>query len=302
MSWRASLVLPTRNRREELRAALQSVRAQSVETELLIFDDASTDGTGEMVRSEFPEARYFRSEQPLGSSVHRNRGMQMAAAPIIFSLDDDAVYTAPDTIERTLAAFSHPRVAAVAMPFVNVRTSPAVLSRAPDEQGIWVGDAFIATAAALRKDVVLACGGYRESWYMYGEETELCLRLLEAGYVTRLGTTAPVHHFHSAKRDVARWNFLGRRNDILFALERVPMPWLLLHLPATTVNGFVVGARAGQVASTVRATAEAYRDGLARWSARAPLSRGAYRLHRRLRKGGPLPLDAIEALLPPLGR
>lgn len=296
MTWSASLVIATRNRREELRAALQSAVAQTVQPEVLVLDDASSDGTGEMVRGEFPVARYVRSEQPLGCSAQRNRGMRMASAPIVFSLDDDARYAAPDTIERTLREFSNPRVAAVAMPFINVRSGPAVLCRAPDAAHVWVTDAFVGAAAALRREPVLECGGFREHWNQYGEEGDLCLRLLDAGYVTRLGNAPPAEHFESARRDHARWNFLGRRNDILFALENVPMPWLLLHLPATTLNGLVAGVRSGHLASALRGAAAGYREG---WGLqRRPAAAWAYRLHRQLKKSGPMRLEALEARLP----
>jgi GT2 family glycosyltransferase len=298
MTGSASLVIATRNRREELRAALRSALTQTVTPEVLVLDDASGDGTGEMVQAEFPAARYFRSEQPLGCSAQRNRGVRLASNPIVFSLDDDAAYTAPDTIERTLGEFSSPRVAAVAMPFINVRSSPDVLCRAPDARGVWVTDAFVGAAAALRRDAVLACGGFREHWNQYGEESDLCLRLLDAGYVTRLGNAVPVHHFESARRDVGRWNFLGRRNDVLFALENVPMPWLLLHLPATTVNGLLTGARSGHFLSSLRGTAAGYRDGWVREARRKTVSTTAYRLHRRLKKSGPVELDVLEAFLP----
>ncbi|MGH8131327.1 MAG: glycosyltransferase family 2 protein [Steroidobacteraceae bacterium] len=300
MTCSASLVIATRNRRDELRAALHSASTQTVPPEVLVLDDASSDGTREMVQGEFPGARYFRSEQPLGCSAQRNRGIQMASAPIVFSLDDDARYAAPDTIERTLRAFANPRVAAVAMPFINVRSGPAVLCRAPDAARVWVTDAFVGAAAALRRDPVLRCGGFREHWNQYGEESDLSLRLLDAGYVTCLGNAAPAEHFESARRDHARWNYLGRRNDILFVLESVPLPWLLVHLPATTVNGMLTGLRSGYLSSALRGVAAGYRDGWRRWPGRKPVSVVAYRLHRRLKKRGPLELAALEPLLPAL--
>ena len=300
MTWSASLVIATRNRRDELRAALQSAATQTVQPEVLVLDDASSDGTGEMVRRDFPAVRYFRSEQPLGCSAQRNRGIKMASAPIVFSLDDDARYAAPDTIECTVREFSNPRIAAVAMPFINVRSGPDVLCRAPDAARVWVTDAFVGAAAALRRDAVLQCGGFREHWNQYGEESDLSLRLLDAGYVTRLGNAPPAEHFESARRDHARWNFLGRRNDILFALENVPLPWLLVHLPATTINGVLTGARSGHFPSALRGAAAGYRDGWMRKGSRKPVSTAAYRLHRRLKKSGPVELGALERLLPPL--
>jgi GT2 family glycosyltransferase len=58
----ASLVIPTRNRRRELRELFLSVQKQTVPLEIIVMDDASTDGTSEMMRSEFPAVGLERSD------------------------------------------------------------------------------------------------------------------------------------------------------------------------------------------------------------------------------------------------
>ena len=62
----ATVVITTRNRKELLRDAITSTLAQQEQVEIIVMDDASTDGTGEMVRAEFPMVRL----------VHRGRGRQ----------------------------------------------------------------------------------------------------------------------------------------------------------------------------------------------------------------------------------
>src|SRR5687768_4402013 len=109
----ASVIIPTRNRREELRQSIRSALAQTVPLEVLVLDDGSDDGTPEMVASEFPAVRYFRFEGPNGPAMLRNRGSERAVAPILFPIDDDAVFVSPRTVEQTLAEFDHPRVGAV---------------------------------------------------------------------------------------------------------------------------------------------------------------------------------------------
>src|ERR1043165_7988389 len=94
----ASITIPTRNRWAILRQSILAALKQTVPVEIIVLDDGSTDETPEMMRSEFPQIRY---EQQLGSNgpcVLRNQGARLAAAPILFPLDDDSVLASPRTV------------------------------------------------------------------------------------------------------------------------------------------------------------------------------------------------------------
>jgi glycosyltransferase involved in cell wall biosynthesis len=297
----ASVVITTKNRKDDLRNALASAVAQDVPLEVLVIDDGSTDGTSDMVRAEFPSVRLHREEQSGGLIVRRNQGARMATTPLIVSIDDDAAFPSPRTIGQTVAEFDHPRIGAVAIPFIDVKKSPAVRTRAPDAPGIWLAANYIGTAHALRKDVFVAVGGYREILFHQGEEVDYCARMLDAGYVTRLGRADPIHHFESPKRDFSRMDLFGRRNDVLFAWHNVPMPYLIPHVLATTVNGTAFGFRCGRPFRMMRGLGRGYRAVPAQWSLRRPISSATYRLFRRLRKATtPLSLQEIEPDLPPM--
>jgi glycosyltransferase involved in cell wall biosynthesis len=189
---RAAVVIPTRNRRELLKVALDAVLAQTVQAEVIVLDDDSDDGTEEMVRRNYSSVRYQRFSGPCGPSVLRNRGTEMASAPIIFAIDDDAIMVSPRTIEQTLAEFDDPRIAAVGIPFINVRKGSVIHQQAPDTNDRWICEAYVGASHALRRDVFLAAGGYREDFFYMGEEGDLCVRLLDKGYVVRLGRAAPI--------------------------------------------------------------------------------------------------------------
>jgi glycosyltransferase involved in cell wall biosynthesis len=296
----ASVVITTRNRKEDLREAVKSALAQTSPIEVLVMDDGSTDGTAEMVRIELPKARLERSETSAGYIVQRNLAAQLAEADVIFSIDDDAAFASPHTVAQTLAEFDHPRVAAVAIPYLEPRKSMVVHQKAPSADGVFVTDDFIGTAHAVRKDVFLQLGGYREQLVHQGEERDLCVRMLQGGWVVRLGSADPIHHYESLNRDYRRMDFFGRRNDVLFAWHNVPMPFLPLHLAVTSFNGFFSGLRVRRPFRMLQGTLRGYSSCLQHWRERQPVSASIYRLNRRLRRSGPLPLEEISMQLPAL--
>ena len=299
----ATILFTTKNRCDDLRRALRSAEAQrGAVIEILVIDDGSTDETSKMINTEFPSVRLERREESRGLVVRRNEGAGLAKAPIVFSLDDDAMFSDSRIVAETLMEFDHPRFGAVAIPFVNVLKTPEVFQRAPDEEklSIFVTDAYIGTAHALRRDLFLQIGGYREHLFHQGEESDYCVRLLATGHIVLLGRSEPIHHYESPRRSTKRMDYYGRRNDILYAWHNVPMPDFAVHLAGTILNGLraalqdarhpgrmLLGAFAGCLAC------------LRYWSKRRPVSRSIYRLSRRLKKQGPWTLAAIEGMLPP---
>jgi len=100
-----SVVIPTRDRRDLLGAALSSVLGQSgVDLEVLVVDDGSSDGTAEMVTGlRDGRVRLLRRERAGGVSAARNRGIAEATGGWIALLDDDDLW-APDKLARQLDA------------------------------------------------------------------------------------------------------------------------------------------------------------------------------------------------------
>jgi glycosyltransferase involved in cell wall biosynthesis len=110
-----SAIICTYNRERYLGLAIDSLLAQDFgDFEILVVDNASTDGTRSVVeaRQSDPRLRYVY-ESNLGLSVARNTGAQAATAPILAYLDDDAIAT-PHWLSSLAAAYSQDEKLAIA--------------------------------------------------------------------------------------------------------------------------------------------------------------------------------------------
>jgi len=168
-----------------------------------------------------------------------------------------------------------------------VNSGPRVLQQAPDGSCRWVTEAFTGTAYAVRRDLFLLLGAFREILVHQGEEGDFCIRMLDAGYFVRLGSADPILHYESPCRDRARMDFYGPRNLILHCWQNVPFPYLPAHLLVTTGKALLHGAsptRLGGIASGY---------GLLLRTERDPVRGRTYRLFRLLRSRGALDLDQV---------
>lgn len=290
----ATVVISTKDRCEELRVALNSCINQTPIPEILVIDDGSADETSKMVQHEFPSARLVRHDASKGLVVSRNEGAQLATGDIIFSIDDDAAFTTDDIVSAVIREFSDDRVGAVAIPYADVNRDGVERQRTPSPKEVFVSDRFIGTAHAVRRDVFLQLDGYREFFFHQGEESDFCIRLLDARYFVRLGNSCRINHFESPKRDTRRMDIYGRRNDILFAVLNVPAVSLLPHVLGVTLKGLWFGIKIGRPIRMACGLLFGYFSAFKYCSHRSPVSTKTYRLFRRLRREGVVKLDELQ--------
>ena len=98
-----SVIIPTHNRRELLLRAIDSVLKQThEELEIIVIDDASTDGTQSAVLDLHEERiQYVRLPEQSGACAARNKGVDMARGEYIAFHDSDDVFH-PDKLEKQL--------------------------------------------------------------------------------------------------------------------------------------------------------------------------------------------------------
>lgn len=295
-----SIIVATRNRKDDLRAALHSLQKQTVAHEIIVLDDGSTDSTSDMVAAEFPDVRLFRSEESLGVIRQRNLGAKVARYPVLVSFDDDMELPDPHTVEQALQYFDHPRVGAVAIPHINVRLNRKIYKQAPDEKGICLTNSFIGLGYLVRRDLFIRLNGFRESFFMQTEESDYCIRMLDAGYVVRLTRLEPVHHLLSPVRENARRSVLSLRNQVMFYWHNVPMVILPFGLFKLGLKAISRALRKGKPEPALRGLGAGLRSIFTQFRDRNPVSFTTCGIYWNLRRGRYKLLEDIEHLLPPL--
>lgn len=294
MITKAAIVFTTYNRSKLLRRAIQAAQKQSVPVKIIVMDDASTDGTSEMMASEFPEIEYYRSLDNRGPCYQRNRGIELAKAEVVFPLDDDSILQSSHTVEQTLAEFDAPRVGAVAIPFINKLRSERIHTQAPDKEEIYLTHAYVAASHAVRRETFLKTGGYREFFFYMGEEGDLCIRMLQHRSFVRLGTADPIHHLQPPNRISVKADVFGRQNDILFVHCNAPSRYLFPYLLGTSAKGILHGLEVRRSGNMLRGLSKGYSMALTNFKARSPVHSDCFRLHRMLKKRECVPLREVE--------
>jgi glycosyltransferase involved in cell wall biosynthesis len=291
------VVIVTHNRKKILDQAIQSVLKQNTSVEIIVMDDASSDGTGNMMQECFPQVTYHRSEKSRGPSYQRNEGMQKATSSIVIFLDDDTVLQDENTIRKTVEDFDTPLIGAVAMPVVNILQGNTVRPAPPVRNGTYVVHAFIAAAFAVRKSCFEAIGGFRESYFYMGEEGDLCIRMLNAGWYVKAGSASPVYHLQPAGRTSFAADFYGRRNDIYFLYMNAPKSSRIGGIAATVCKGIWFGIKVGRLGNMLKGIASGFRI---LWSnpfeKPQPIRKAVYQHYRFLKKHEPLQWEQAQII------
>ncbi len=242
-----SVVICTYNRAHSLGATLESLRYQNhEELEVIVVNGPSTDGTEQVLE---PWADRIRIEQcPVANlSVSRNIGIRAAAGEIVAFIDDDAL-PEYDWLMQSLPAFDNDEIAGVggivfdhtglALQYrysaANRFAEVAVRHDKPFDGQCFPGSFQFpylqGTNALFRREALLQIGGFDETFDYYLDETDVCCRLVDAGFVLRQLPNAPVHHkfLPSSVRDhqrvITNWYPIVK-NQVYFSYRHALDPY-----------------------------------------------------------------------------
>jgi len=239
---RASVIIPNWNGLPLLRPCLDALRRQTLrEHEVIVVDNASTDGSAEALAAEYPEVRVLRLARNLGYAGGCNAGIRAARGRVLVLLNNDTE-PEPDWLAELLAALDrHPRAGAAASRLMSwadrtLLNAAGDLFRAnglPDSRGVWQEYAppwdrevmvFGASggAAAYRREMLDDTGLLDERLFMYCEDVDLAWRAQLLGWGTVYAPRAVVYHHMSATGGGPLSSYYVGRNTVWILVRNVP--------------------------------------------------------------------------------
>ena len=237
-----SIIIVNWNTRELLAGCLESVAGSRLKVEgrgaepvtsnlqpstveVIVVDNASSDGSAAMVRERFPWARLIENAENVGFAAANNQGIRQAAGRFVVLLNSDTEVRegALDALVHFMDA--HPRAGAVGARLLNAdgtlqpschpMLTPGrefwrlmfldrLLPRATYPMQRWKitqprrVEVIMGACLLLRREALDQVGPLDDSYFMYTEEVDLCYRLAQAGWELWWEPRAEVVHYGGA--------------------------------------------------------------------------------------------------------
>lgn len=234
-----TIVIVSWNVRDLLHLCLQSIAAQTRRhphdpawelgerlVEVIVVDNASTDGSPEMVHAEFPEVCLIINDENRGFTAANNQGLAISQGQYLLLLNPDTEVVG-DALEVMLAYMeTHPEVAGLGprllypdgSPQPSRRRFPTFATALVESTVVqeWWGDNrilrrytmadtldeaiqpvdwVVGACLLVRREAYQQVGGLDEGFFMYSEELDWCRRLKDAGWqIVYLPAASILHH------------------------------------------------------------------------------------------------------------
>ena len=215
-----SIVIVTYHSADVIGSCLDSIRAGgNVSREVFLVDNASGDGTAEIVRTKQPSVHLIANNTNRGFSAANNQAIPLCRGRYLFFLNPDAELTVGSLETAVRYMDDSPRVglAGTKVVYPDGAMQETISRRYPGErhtkgelEGLQGPIACVLGASMIaRAELIRAIGGFDEDYFLYGEDQELCLRIRQQGFEIGYIEPAVVRHIggHSERASASadRW-------------------------------------------------------------------------------------------------
>lgn len=237
-----SIVINTLNRGPELQKVFESFRwlKYAGEFEVVVVNGPSTDNSEEVIAAWLPNIRAGKCDVA-NLSVSRNVGICMAQGDIVAFIDDDAIPES-EWLTQLAEAYRDPMVGAAGGLVFNhtgydFQYKYCVIDRFGNADLSLPGPTphlsfpkserfphLLGCNSSFRRSTLLEVGGFDEEYEYFLDETDVCLRIVDAGYIIAQLPCASVHHKYApsnirGENKVVRYRYPIIKNKIYFTLK-----------------------------------------------------------------------------------
>lgn len=253
-----STIIVSWNTQAPLRDCLISIGnpAETIGTEIILVDNASTDNTVEMVARDFPQVKLICNPTNVGFGAANNRGIRASSGRYILFLNSDTIVPPGALTELVRFMDDHPRAAAcsprLARPDGNAQAfafggdpTPGYLFARGwtrlflhrplhdwETRIAQVVDWVSAACLMTRREALEQMRGFNEDFFMYFEDNDLCLRLRRAGWQIWYNPAVTITHLGGAsvKQSTARSQWYETSLRHFYAKHYSPLARLALEI------------------------------------------------------------------------
>jgi GT2 family glycosyltransferase len=216
-----SIVMLSYNRKIDVEEGLQELLKQNYKNiEIIVVDNGSADGTPEMINEKYPQVKLVALGKNIGVAAY-NKGFQQSQGKYIVVLDDDS-FPEINAIPRMVEEFKqNEKIGVVAFDVRNYydykKTNLSYeinhLKDKCEKNNIRYQMAFNGAGVGIRKKCIDELGGYPEEFFLYWNEQDLSIRILNAGYQIRwFPDIISLHKYSPSNRESWRAPFYYTRN------------------------------------------------------------------------------------------
>ncbi len=247
----ASIVIPNWNGAHHLPICLEALRAQTYPSlEVILVDNASTDGSQALVAERYPEVRLLALDRNVGLTGGNNAGFRLARGEVCISLNNDTEVEARFVEALVTALQAHPEAGMAAAKMLLFDRRDTLHSAGdgygvdgiPFNRGVWQRDdgqfdepgwifGGCGGAVAYRRTMLDDVGLFDESFFMYCEDVDLNWRAQLAGWKCWYTPAAVVYHKLSATGGGPLASFYTGRNTLWVIAKNYPAPLLRKYWP-----------------------------------------------------------------------
>jgi len=269
-----SAIVVTYNSAENIIACLNALRREvdSIGGDIIVFDNGSSDDTVQMIKKEYPDIRLIESEQNLGFGVANNMAVKMARGEYILFANPDMILDS-GALKRLFETFQNQTLAgAVVARLRNADSSFQPTCRNfPNFYNIFfsrgsilnhkvlpvkssgtytLGDfdkisevpAASAACMLMKKAFFLKIGGFDNRFFLFMEDTDLSLRIKQAGKKVYFEPNAGALHYWGRGSSISRIrrSWYHHLSVWKYYLKHHPNGFSLLFLPMALLVNFLV--------------------------------------------------------------